>query len=107
MAGIIATLANRGTHLVAPLVVHTVDQFEPQELLDFFGFLGMLAHRLRVGPLIDEALVRVRADRSRVLSWRLRSGTFWTNLFLFYLTESTLYSPPLPRVRMRQFCKVT
>jgi exportin-T len=48
MAGIIATLANRGTHLVAPLVVHTVDQFEPQELLEFFGFLGMLAHRLRV-----------------------------------------------------------
>jgi len=59
MAGIIATLANRGTHLVAPLVVHTVDQFEPQELLEFFGFLGMLAHRLRVGLTKAAALMRL------------------------------------------------
>jgi hypothetical protein len=51
MAGIIGALATRGTHLVAPLVIHTVDLFEPQELLEFFGFLGMLAHRLRVGGL--------------------------------------------------------
>lgn len=48
MAGIIGALATRGTHLVAPLVVHTVDLFEPQELLEFLSFLGMLAHRLRV-----------------------------------------------------------
>jgi hypothetical protein len=67
MAGIIATLANRGTHLVAPLVVHTVDQFEPQELLEFFGFLGMLAHRLRVGQMKDAALMGLSADQFHVL----------------------------------------
>ena len=64
MAGIIGALATRGTHLVAPLVIQTVDLFEPQELLEFFGFLGMLAHRLRVSRDVAYSLGATNTDES-------------------------------------------
>lgn len=47
LAAVLSVLSTRGTHLVAPFVVNTVNLFEPQELVDFFGFLGMLTHRLK------------------------------------------------------------
>jgi hypothetical protein len=60
---VIGTLATRGTHLVPPLVVHTIDLFEPRELLEFLGFLGMLAHRLKVMNNHFDALTMLRILR--------------------------------------------
>lgn len=76
LAGVISTLGTRGTHLVPPLVIHTVDLFEPQELLDFLSFLGMLAHRLRgdIRPILDE-LAPILFDRVYALLATPATGT--------------------------------
>lgn len=76
VAGIISALSTFGTYLVPPLVIHTVDLLEPQELLEFLSFLGMLAHRLKddLKPILDE-LVFILFDRVYALLATDATGT--------------------------------
>jgi len=47
-ARIIATTGSSVTHLIPPLMVNLLTQFEPSELVDFMNFIGLLIHKLQV-----------------------------------------------------------
>ncbi|KAI0342761.1 ARM repeat-containing protein [Trametopsis cervina] len=44
---ILATTGPNVTHLIPPLMANLLAHFEPTELVDFMGFIGLLVHRLQ------------------------------------------------------------
>ncbi len=51
-AGIVAALGPRVLPYIPTLVVNMASYFEPQEIVEFLGFLGLLAHKLKVSQLL-------------------------------------------------------
>lgn len=57
-SGIIAALGVKVIQYIPLLVVHMVGEFDGRELVEFFGFLGMLSHKLKsaISSIMEELL---------------------------------------------------
>lgn len=75
-SGIIAAMGVRVISYIPPLVVHMVGEFDGRELVEFFGFLGMLSHKLKtaISSIMDE-LLPLLFDRTYLLLASVPSGT--------------------------------
>lgn len=75
-SGIIAAMGVRVIQYIPPLVVHMVGEFDGRELVEFFGFLGMLSHKLKtaISSIMDE-LLPLLLDRTYLLLASTPSGT--------------------------------
>jgi exportin-T len=72
-ARIIATTGSSVTHLIPPLMVNLLAQFEPSELVDFMNFIGLLIHKLQVRIVLKAVYLFL------TLCHRGSFSMFWTS----------------------------